>query len=171
MHMHTTIVRKSEGESESDYFIACWLLISAAKRTLIISYKLNPIMAKFHDFLVEHAKFPFPLPDEFRTTVTTDVSDFEVGLLKREWKAKYAVRDDTLVRKLCDSLQNILGDIALSADSEKDLLANFSPRLEFDEYGEDEEWLTNASKVQASFQKVLCNPDHEANPCHRVGRY
>jgi hypothetical protein len=110
-------------------------------------------MAKFHDFLVEHAKFPFPLPDEFRTTVTTDVSDFEVGLLKREWKAKYAVRDDALVRKLCDSLQNILGDIALSADSEKDLLANFSPRLESDEYGEDEEWLTNPSKVQASFQR------------------
>jgi len=87
-------------------------------------------MVKFHDFLVKHAKFPFPLPDERRTVDTTDVSDFEVGLLEREWKAKYAVRDDALVRKLCDSLKNILGDTALSADSEKDLLGDFSPRLE-----------------------------------------
>lgn len=44
---------------------------------------------------------------------TTDVSDFEAGLLKSEWKAKYALRDDALVRKLCDSLKNILGDTAL----------------------------------------------------------
>jgi hypothetical protein len=111
-------------------------------------------MAKFHDFLVEHARFPFPLLDELQTTDTTDVSDFEVGLLESVWKAEYAVRDDALVRKLCDGLQNILGDTALSADSEKDLLANFSPRLESDEYGVDEEWLTNPSKVQASFQKI-----------------
>jgi hypothetical protein len=115
-------------------------------------------MAKFHDFLVEHARFPFPLPDELQTTDTTDVSDFEVGLLESVWKAKYAVRDDALLQNLCDSLQNILGDTALSVDSEKYLLANFSPRLESDEYGEDEEWLTNPSKVQVSFQKIPCNP-------------
>jgi hypothetical protein len=52
---------------------------------------------------------------------------FEVGLRQREWKAKYAVRDDALLRKLCDSLKNILGDTALSAGSEQDLLATFSP--------------------------------------------
>jgi len=50
---------------------------------------------------------------KLRTADTTDVSDFEVGLLEREWKAKHAVRDDALVRKLCDSLQNILGYTAL----------------------------------------------------------
>src|SRR6266849_7739925 len=102
-------------------------------------------MAKFHDFLVERAKFPFPLPDERRTvdSDTTDISDFEVGLLEREWKAKYAVRDDALVRKLCDSLKNILGETALSADSEKDLLETFSPRLEFYKHGEKMEWLKN----------------------------
>ena len=107
---------------------------------------------------MEHAKFPFPLPDELRTVDTTDVSDIEVGLLEREWKAKHAVRDDALVRKLCDSLKNILGETALSADSEKALLANFSPRLDSDDYGDDEEWLTNPSGVQASFQKISYDP-------------
>ena len=35
----------------------------------------------------------------------------EVGLLAREWKAQYAVRDETsLVQKLCETLENILGD-------------------------------------------------------------
>jgi hypothetical protein len=115
-------------------------------------------MAKFHNFLVEHAKFPFPLPDELRTVDTTDVSDFEVGLLEREWKAKYAVRDDALVRKLCDSLKNILGDTVLSADSEKDLLTVFSPRLEFDKFGKIQAWLTNPSEARASFQKLSWNP-------------
>ena len=116
-------------------------------------------MVNFHDFLVEHAKFPFPLPDKLRTYDTTDVSDFEVGLLEREWKAKYAVRDDALVRKLCDGLKNILGDTALPADAEEALLADFSPRLESDKYhGNDEEWLMNPSEAQASFQKIPCNP-------------
>ena len=41
-------------------------------------------MAKFHDFLVEHVKFPFPLPGELRTADTADVSDFDAGLLERE---------------------------------------------------------------------------------------
>jgi hypothetical protein len=115
-------------------------------------------MVKFHDFLVEHAKFPFPLPDELRTADTTDVSDFEVGLLEREWKAKYAVRDDALVQKLCDGLEKIIGDTALSADYEKALLAKFSPQLEFDnDARKDREWLKNPSEVQASFQKILCS--------------
>src|ERR1700679_4027269 len=114
-------------------------------------------MVNFHDFLVEHAKFPFPLPDELRTYNTTDVSDFEVGLPGRGWRAKYAVRDDALVRKLCDSLKNILGDTALLADFEEALLAVFSPRLESDKFGKDLEWLRNPTEVQASFQKIPCN--------------
>jgi hypothetical protein len=109
---------------------------------------------------LEHAKFPSPLPDELRTYDTTDVSNIEVGLLKTEWKAKYAVRDDALVRKLCDSLKNILGDTVLSAYSEEALPADFSPQLEYDKYhGKDEEWLRNLTEVQASFQKIPCNPD------------
>ena len=42
---------------------------------------------KLHDFLVEPAMFPFPHPNEDQTTDTTDVSQFEVGMLDVEWKA------------------------------------------------------------------------------------
>ena len=125
-------------------------------------------MVKFYDFLVEHAKFPFPLLGEIRTVDTTDISDFEVGLLAREWKAKHAIRDDALVQKLCDSLQTILGDTTLSADYEQTLLPFFSPRLESHEIlGKNRRWLTNPSETKASFQKI---PAIRANPCRRVGR-
>jgi hypothetical protein len=112
-------------------------------------------MSRLHDVLVEHAKFPFPHPDEFRPVNTTDISYFEVGLLRQDWRAKYAVQDDALIRKLCDSLQTILGDTLLAADAENHLLANFSPRLQSDVYGENEEWFENPSEVQVSLQKIL----------------
>jgi len=126
-------------------------------------------MVKLHDFLVEHAKFPFPPVGEIRRTVdTTDISYFEVGLLARNWKAKHAVRDNSLVQKLCDSLQNILGNTTLLADHEQPLLRFFSPQLEFCEiFGQDEEWSTNPSEAKVSFQKI---PAIRANPCRRVGR-
>jgi hypothetical protein len=106
---------------------------------------------KLHDFLVEHAIFPFPHPNEDRTTGTTDVSQFEVGLLEREWKAGHAVRDDTLVQKLCQTLKDILGDTPLAVGTENYFLASFSPLLQVDERGrEDEEWDMNPSKAQVS---------------------
>jgi hypothetical protein len=115
-------------------------------------------MVNFHNFLVERAKFPFPLPEESRSCSTTDISDFEVGLLEPEWRAKYAIRDNALVRKLCDGLKNILGDTVLSADSKEDFLAVFSPRLESDKFGIEEDWLDNPTEFEASFQKIQCNP-------------
>lgn len=93
---------------------------------------------KLHDFLVEHAKFPFPHPDELQTADTTDISEFEAGLLEREWKATHTVRDETLVQKLCHSLENILGDTPIAAGSEKYLLASFSPLLQVDEFGRED---------------------------------
>lgn len=75
----------------------------------LISYQTRTYLswAKLRDFIVEYAKFPFPLPDELRTIGnTTDISDPEVGS-ECVWNAKYAVRDDTLVQKPCDSLQDI----------------------------------------------------------------
>jgi hypothetical protein len=108
-------------------------------------------MSKWHDFLVEHARFPFLHPDELRSTGTTDVSELEAVLLKREWKAKYAVRDNTLVHKLCDTLEKILGDTTLPADSKNNLLTRFSPKLQFDEGGiEDPVWETNTSEATVS---------------------
>ena len=106
---------------------------------------------KLHDFLVEHAMFPFPRPIEDRTAYTTDVSQFEVGLLEIEWKAGHAVRDDSLVRKLCQALEDILGDIPLAAGVENHLLSSFSLKLQVDERGrENEEWDMNPSEAQVS---------------------
>jgi hypothetical protein len=103
-----------------------------------------------HDFLVEHAKFPFPSPDEDRTAGTTDISQFEVGLLKREWRAGHAVRDNTLIQKLCQALKDIIGDTPLAAGAVNYLLASFSPQLQVDERGiENEEWDMNPSEAQA----------------------
>jgi len=79
------------------------------------------------------------------------MSEFEVGLLEGEWKANHAVRDDTLVTKLCRSFQDILGDTLLPAEVENYLLVNFSPILQFDERGhEDRDWLTNPNEAHVS---------------------
>ena len=106
---------------------------------------------KLHDFLVEHAMFPFPRPNEDRTAYTTNVSQFEVGILEIEWKAGHAVRDGSLVWKLCQALEDILGDIPLATGAENYLLKSFSPQLQVDERGrENEEWDMNPSEAQVS---------------------
>lgn len=108
---------------------------------------------KLHDFLVEHAKFPFPHPDELKSMGTTDISEFEVGLFEQQWRAGRAVRDDTLIQKLCHSLENILGDTPLEKGAENYLLSSYSPRLQVDERGrENRKWDKNPSEAQASFQ-------------------
>jgi len=58
------------------------------------------MMFNLHDFLVEHATFPSPQPNEGLSAGlgTTDISAIEVPLLEREWKANHAVRDNTLVQ-------------------------------------------------------------------------
>ena len=102
-------------------------------------------MSKLHDFLLEHAKFPFPPLNEDLSSSTTDISALDVDLLEIEWKAKPAVRDDTLIQKLCGALEAILGDTPLAEGAESYLLASFSPRIQFDERGgEDEDWSTNS---------------------------
>jgi hypothetical protein len=116
-------------------------------------------MSKFHDFLVEHAMFPFPRTDELQNADTTDISDLEVGLLERGWKAKRAVRDEALAQKLCSNLKNILGDSRISASAERALLAKFSPQVQYDEYcGENRAWLKNPNESKVSLQKISLNP-------------
>jgi hypothetical protein len=58
------------------------------------------------------------------------VSQIEVALLQKEWKAARAVRDDNLLQKLCDTLQGIHGDTRLEADAEDYLLECFLPRVQ-----------------------------------------
>jgi hypothetical protein len=110
------------------------------------------LVMKLHDFLVENAKFPFPHLDRRHFEDTTDISEYEVGLLQREWKAEHAVRDDTLAQKLCETLKNILGDTPLSADGENYLPSRFSPKLQVDELSiEDKAWTTNSGKRTVRF--------------------
>jgi hypothetical protein len=116
-------------------------------------------MANFHDFLVEHAKFPFPLPDELESPSPTNISSFEIGILEREWKATHALRDDYLLQNLCDSLQNILGDAVLEADAQGHLLGCFSPRLQSIFRGVDEDWSSNPSEAHVRFSKGSRIPD------------
>ncbi|KAH9981480.1 hypothetical protein BGW80DRAFT_1434619 [Lactifluus volemus] len=110
-------------------------------------------MSKLHDFLVEHAKFPFPALNEYLSSSTTDISTLKVDSLEKknpEWKAKLAVRDDTLVQKLCDALEGILGDVPLAESAEDYLLASSSPRIQFDERDrEDKDWSMNSREVDS----------------------
>jgi hypothetical protein len=109
------------------------------------------IMSNLHDFLVEHAKFPFPPADEHRSVDTTDISEFEVGLLEREWKANHAVQDNDLVTKLCRTFQDILAETPLSAEVERYLRGSFTPMLQFNELGaEDQDWSTNPNEAHVS---------------------
>ncbi|KIL63570.1 hypothetical protein M378DRAFT_24959 [Amanita muscaria Koide BX008] len=83
-------------------------------------------------------------------TLTTDISEFEAGLLEQEWKAGHAVRDDSLVQKLCHSLKNILGDTLLAAGSENYLLASFSPQLQVSKSGrKDRAWDMNPNEAKS----------------------
>ncbi|KAF8339291.1 hypothetical protein F5887DRAFT_1062844 [Amanita rubescens] len=109
-------------------------------------------MSNLHDFLVEHATFPSPQQaNEGLSAGTTDIiSPLEVSLLEREWKANHAVRDNTLVQKLCNTLENILGDTLLAADVENQLLSRFSPRIQFGALGrQDPDWRTNPSECHS----------------------
>jgi hypothetical protein len=103
-----------------------------------------------YDFLVEHAKFPFPPLSEDISSSTTDISALDVSLLEIEWKAKLAVRDDTLVQKLCDTLQDILEDAPLTEFGKDYLLASFLPKIQTDEFGEDKDWSNNPSEAHVS---------------------
>ena len=108
-------------------------------------------MSKLHNFLVERAMFPFPSLDRRMSSNITDISLLEVDLLETEWKAKVAVRDDALIQKLCDALKRILGDAYLEEGAENYLLSSFSPRIQFDERGgEDEDWSANPSEGHVS---------------------
>ena len=115
---------------------------------------LTAAMSKLHDFLVEHAKFPFPPLNEDLSSSTTDISILDANFLEIEWKAKLAVQDNTLVQKLCDALEDILGDAPLAEGVENYLLASFSPRIQFDDYGgEDMDWSTNPSERHVSVSR------------------
>lgn len=104
-------------------------------------------MTSWREFLVEHAKFPFPVPQKRidDSDSTTDISPVEVGLLAPEWKAHYAVQDELLLKKLCETLDDILRDKYLPGSDEDRLLSSFGRRLrEFETWN----WSINDCEAQ-----------------------
>ena len=83
----------------------------------------------FHDFLVEHAKFPFPECLIGASTSSTSLSEIDVGLLDDQWKARHAVRDNDLADKLCDSLRTTLGHAPVTELSRSFMLRWLLPRI------------------------------------------
>jgi hypothetical protein len=76
-------------------------------------------MVKWRDFLVEHAKFPFPETGEDGAVNTTDISPYDVGLLGQQWRAEHAVRDSMLVQKLCRTLEDVVGEAEVPNEREE----------------------------------------------------
>ncbi|KAH9042056.1 hypothetical protein EDB85DRAFT_1857198 [Lactarius pseudohatsudake] len=109
----------------------------------------------WREFLVEHAKFPFPDPVENGSVGATYISPMDVGNVAPEWRAKYAVPDETLVQKLCETLDNILGDTVLPDGSRNDLLQRFGRHLEFRTIGGKDiknlQWSVNASEARSQY--------------------
>ena len=112
-------------------------------------------MSNFHNFLVEHALFPFPEPKQTRFIASTDLFALKIARLNLNWKAKYAVKDNMLVHKHCKALQDILGDHELSAASKDYLFGSFSPPLgvELDSGMIQLDWEVNANEAQVSSPK------------------
>ncbi|KAH9063415.1 hypothetical protein EDB87DRAFT_1558209, partial [Lactarius vividus] len=110
------------------------------------------IVTTWKDFLSNHAKFPFPQPIEGGYVSTTDISTFGVALLDEQWKAQYAIQDKNLPHKLCQTLENILGDVCLPDGSEDQLLSMFGRRLKFSSFDGrewmDTDWNMNASEYE-----------------------
>ena len=66
------------------------------------------------------------------------------------------MRDDTIVQKLCQTLEDILGDTPLAAGAEGYLLASFLSRLQVDERGRrNVAWNENPSESKVSILNEL----------------
>ena len=104
-----------------------------------------------HDFLVEHAKFPFPecLIDD--SASSTGLSEVDVGLLDDQWKARHAVRDKDLANKLCVSLRTTLGHTPVTELSRSCMLRWLLPEI-LGGGGDrvDRDWLRNLNEVDVS---------------------
>jgi hypothetical protein len=104
----------------------------------------------FHDFLVKHAKFPFPSCSLGPVASSTDISELDVGLLDNEWKAHHAVRDNDLAKKLCEYLKATLGQMHVTEESTKVLLPLFLPALSVWGGRVVKIWLDNPSEAHVS---------------------
>ena len=121
-------------------------------------------MSNFHHFLVEHAMFPSPVTDETKSRGTTEISKLDVGNLETKWKATHAMKDDSLIPKLCQALQDILGDMELSAVAENHLRGLFSPQLELHKATgtTEDRWLENPNETHVRFPRISLPPSNSS---------
>jgi hypothetical protein len=113
-------------------------------------------MTTWHQFLVESAKSPFPRLDESQseTLGTTRVSTIEEQRIEPSWKATHAVRDQNLVRKLCDTLEDILADDIFPESHRVPLIYSFAPWLSTKA---PMTWWENASEAKVSLRTIQTN--------------
>jgi hypothetical protein len=111
-------------------------------------------MTTWHEFLLEHAKFPFPRLDESRSVGTTHVSTIEAQAIDPSWKATHAVRDENLVGKLCDTLEVILADDIFPENYRASLMRFFDPMINTMLPGN---WRENASEPKVSLRTIQTN--------------
>jgi hypothetical protein len=103
-----------------------------------------------HDFLVEHATFPFPECLIDASVSSTGLSEVDVGLLHNQWKARHAVRDNDLANKLCDALRTTLGDEPVTEHSRSFMLRWFLPKILGEDGWDAEDWAINTDEIYVS---------------------
>ena len=91
-------------------------------------------MTKWQDFLLEHAKFPFPNTGESTCTSSADLSRLDISRLNEKWRAKYTMQVTILLKTLCEILEEILGDTPIEG-FEDTLLSMFGCHLQFIPFG------------------------------------
>jgi hypothetical protein len=122
----------------------------------------------FHDFLVEHAKFPFPDCPTGASASSTGLSEVDVGLLDYQWKARHAVRDNDLADKLCEALRTTLGEMTVTVDSRSSMLQWFLPTL-LGGRMVDRRWTKNPSEAHVSV--ILLPHEFKLSLWDRARRY
>ena len=123
----------------------------------------------FHDFLVEHAKFPFPECLIGASASSTGLSEIDVGLLDNQWKARHAVRDNDLANKLCDSLRTTLGHAPVTERSRSFMLRCLLPEILHVGGGMvDQNWV-NINRNQAHVSATLLHREFKLILWGRAG--
>ncbi|KAI9446260.1 hypothetical protein H4582DRAFT_543296 [Lactarius indigo] len=98
-----------------------------------------PTQPHLHAFLFEHAKFSFPVPARGGHANSADISCVGLSALAPEWKAQYAIRDETFIQKFCQALEDIVGDALVPGHLQDQLLSKLGDRLRFPVIGDQEE--------------------------------
>lgn len=128
----------------------------------------------WHNFLVEHAKFPFPDIQEARTVSSADISEVDVGLIAEDWKAIHVMPDTHLVPNLCQTLENILGNDLISEVCKEQLQSRFGHHVEYHTAEDGEEmrnskWCANSN--ESDVRNLIRGGAIVTDPWDSLGQY